>query len=384
MSNFLVKLHLILFIYVLNLGCSEEASKRVEAVSDSRPNLVLIVADDLGFAEIGAFGSEIQTPNIDRLAETGMTFSQFYVAPGCSPTRSMLFSGVDNHIAGLGVMQEFLDLDGLLPPDFQALIDLQRGQPGYEGHMNFRVASIADLLSRAGYRTLMAGKWHLGLEKNQRPNARGFEKSFALLNGGASHFSDGWVLPAPWQPAIYTYNDEEVSLPDDFYSTISYTDHLIDWIASATQETPDKPFFGYLAFTAPHDPLHVPDKDLNLYAGQYDNGYEEVRNRRLSALQKLGLMPQTFSAGSLPQLPKWDSLTAQQQREEARRMEIYAAMVEVMDRQIGRLIEALERSGELENTLIVFMSDNGASPSNFAGYGFTGDEFDNSVENMGR
>ena len=231
----------------------------------TRPNILLIMADDLGFTDIGAFGGEIQTPNIDALAAEGVRFSNFHTSVSCSPTRSIMMSGTDNHIAGLGNMAE------LLTPE-------QKGRPGYEGYLNDRVVTLAEVLRDDGYHTYMSGKWHLGHEPEHLPHARGFERSFSMLQGGASHWSDMLGLQAKTQPiAKYSMDGEELKeLPRDFYSSRSYADFLIDAIRSDRGD--GKPFLAYLALTTPHDPLHVPEPWLSMYRGDYSRGYEVLKS----------------------------------------------------------------------------------------------------------
>ena len=313
----------------------------------SRPNVLLIVADDLGFTDVGFMGGEIRTPNLDSLAGNGLILSNFYTAPTCSPTRAMLLSGTDNHVAGLGAM-------------FEALTPSLRGKPGYEGFLNRRVVSIASLLQDAGYHTYMAGKWHLGLGPTQTPDQRGFEQSFALLPGAASHFGDarGVIEQAPI--ARYIENGKQVSLPDNFYSSTFYTDKLIDYIGDNSHD--GRPFLAYAAYTAPHWPLHVPDEYLNRYRGKYDLGYDILKKTRFESLASLGLVSADAMPGdSLRDLPAWSDLSTSAQKAESRKMEIYAAMVEHLDAEIGRLIEFLKEQGLLDSTVVVFLSDNGAS-----------------------
>ena len=353
------------------------------------PNVVLIVADDLGYSEIGAYGGEIRTPYIDSLAERGVKFTDFYAAPACSPARAMLLSGVDNHKAGLGTAEEVVSgripLPAGFPPWVTELANLQRGQPGYEGHLNFSVNSFPSLLGAIGYRTYMAGKWHLGIEPQQWPGARGFDRSFALLEGGASHFADGWRSVAPKAPAPYVEDQSRVEISSDFYSTTAYTDKIISWLDTDLNAPDPKPFFVYLSYTAPHNPLHVPDMELNLYRAEYDDGYEQIADRRLARMKMLGLIsPDVTPARRLPMVPAWNELPVNVRTGYARRMEIYASMVEVMDREIGRFLTFLENKQTLDNTIVIFMSDNGAAPSNLSFFGFSEDDFDNSAGNMGR
>jgi arylsulfatase len=345
----------------------------IDAVATERPNILLIVVDDMGYSDVGAFGGEIRTPQIDALAQFGLRMTNFYVAPTCSPTRSMLMSGTDNHLAGLGTMKE-------------NVAENQKGKPGYEGYLNDRVVTVASLLRDAGYHTYMAGKWHLGEEIERDPFHRGFERAFTLLQGGASHFDDEWMMYANYTP-IYREDGKRVHVPRGFFSSKFYTDKLIEYIDSAKD---DKPFFGYLAFSAVHDPLHLPDEWLDKYKGRYDAGYDALRTERLERMKELGIVSgDTQLSRRLPMLPDWDSFSPEQQRREARRFELHAGMVENMDRHLGRLIAHLKEKGEYDNTLIIFFSDNGASPGEFHNYAGTSKEWvernsDNRFENMGR
>jgi len=311
----------------------------------NRPNILLIAVDDMGYSDVGPFGSEIKTPSIDSIAKEGVKLTNFYVGPSCSPTRSMLFSGNDNHVAGLGNMHE------LLAPN-------QVGQPGYEGVLNDRVVSVASVLRDAGYHTYMAGKWHLGHEPAQDPSKRGFERVYTMLQGGTSHFDDEWMMYANYTP---TYREDGVRthVPQGFYSTEFYANQIIKYM---DEQKDDNPFFAYLSFTAPHDPLHVPDEWLDLYKGQYNNGYNALRTKRLARMKELGIVPDATALGPwMKPVPQWKELTAEQKKMEIRRMEIYAAMIENIDHHIGRVLQYLESSGKKKDTLVVFFSDNGAN-----------------------
>ena len=342
---------------------------------DNRPNIVLIVADDMGYTDLGRFGSEIPTPNLDMLANEGMVLTSFYASPTCSPTRSMLFSGTNSHLAGLGTMAEF-------PNE-------RFGKPGYEGYLNFGVASLADLMTDAGYNTYMSGKWHLGLTEQTSPAARGFRRSFALLEGAAAHLG-GLTAGGVDEQALYREDNGEIfSVDDDFYSTRDYTRKLIDYID--TDRTEDRPFFAYLAYTAPHWPLQAPRESIAQFDGLYDEGYEILYRSRLSRMEQQGLLPEGATAVD-PTLftARWASLSAEEQRTQSRRMEIYAAMVSDMDRYVGELIAYLQAVDEFDNTLIFFMSDNGADPHSVdfgplaAGLGeWIARCCDNSFENLG-
>lgn len=314
---------------------------------ERRPNFLVIVADDLGYSDIGAFGSEIATPNLDRLALAGIRLAGFHTAPTCSPTRSMLMSGTDNHLAGLGTMAE------LIRPN-------QKDKPGYEGYLRRDVATIAERLSEGGYRTLFSGKWHLGLTPDQDPHARGFARSFALLQGGHNHFGTD-ADPDKEGAATYTEQGKRVpKLPADFYSSDYFASRLIGFLGEPAPAS-GQPFFAYLAFTAPHWPLQAHPQDIARYKGRYDEGFDVLRQQRLARQRELGVL----APDVVPHTPRnrdgsWDSLTAGQQRVAARNMEIYAAMVDRLDQNVGRVIAALRASGELDNTIIIFLADNGA------------------------
>jgi arylsulfatase A-like enzyme len=351
----------------LTLGSS------LAVAADNRPNILLVVVDDMGYSDISPFGGEVRTPTLDSLAKSGIRFSDFHTSVACSPTRSMLLSGTDNHLAGMGSQGE------LIFPN-------QIGEPGYEGHLNDRVVSVATLLRDAGYFTAMAGKWHLGEQLKDDPYNRGFQKAFTLLEGGASHFDDEWMMYANYTPT-YRENGVKVHVPKGFYSSEFYTDKIIEYIDRRDAE---KPFFAYLSFTAPHDPLHVPDEWLDKYKGRYDEGYEALRNERLNSLKEAGFIPQdAVPFPRLPMLPAWESIPEELRKSEARRMELYSAMIDNIDYHLGRLLTHLKKTGAYENTLVVFLSDNGANGNEMHQYPDTDKAWvdrnsDNRYENMGR
>jgi len=314
------------------------------------PNIVLIVADDAGYADFGAFGGEIATPNIDALAAVGVRFSNFYVGPTCSPTRSMLLTGVDNHLAGLGNMAEFM------APN-------QKGRPGYEGHLNRRVAPIAALLRASGYHTYMAGKWHMGEEPDQFPAARGFERDLTLIPGGGSHFEDMWG--AKGEKQLYTRNGQVLTeLRPGFHSSVDYTDAIIGNIEE--QRADGKPFFAYLAFQAPHDPFQLPPDWLDKYRGRYDAGYDATRAARIERMKRLSLLGKDATVfPRLPSIPPWTALPPDERKQSARRMELYAAMLEHLDWNVGRLVRYLQDRNLYEDTLFIVLSDNGPEGTSF-------------------
>jgi len=311
---------------------------------DARPNILLIVADDAGYSDLGSYGGEIQTPNLDALAAVGIRFTEFTASATCSPSRSMLLTGTDNHLAGLGNMAEFM------APN-------QVGNPGYEGYLNDRVAVLPELLAEAGYDTFMAGKWHMGEEPEHWPAARGFLRDLALIPGGGSHLDDMWG--ATGEPQPYTYNGERIrALRPGFHSSVDYTAAII---ANIEEHRGDgRPFFAYLALQAPHDPFQLPPEWLDRYEGRYDQGYDATRAARIERMKTLGLIPPDATVfPRLPTVPAWEDLPEEQRRESARRMELYAAMVEHMDANIGELIGYLKATGLYDDTLIFFISDNG-------------------------
>ncbi|WP_433771616.1 arylsulfatase [Pseudomonas putida] len=366
----LLRMPLALAFGALTLGSSLAMAASADA---KQPNILLILADDLGYSDLGSYGGEISTPTLDQLARQGLQLTSMYAAPTCSITRSMLVSGTDNHLAGLGTMAE-------------ALQPFQRGKPGYEGYLNQRSYSIAELLKAGGYNTLMVGKWHLGLEADQGPDQRGFEQSFTLLEGGAAHFKPSSVDPTKIEQVHYRENGKTVELPENFYSSDFYTDKLISYLQN-NQKT-NKPFFAYAAYTAPHWPLQAPKEYLDKYRGRFDQGYDSVRLARIDRMKNLGLIAQDARPATPlavnPTLPGWQQLSPEQQRIEARKMEIYAAMVDNLDHNIGRVLDYLRKSGQYDNTLIVFMSDNGAAGENHAQFYPPGPRTDNSYANLGQ
>ena len=354
----------------VNNSPSEAANSQAERQADrlaERPNILLIVADDLGFTDLGVYGSEISTPNLDQLAREGLILTDFHNQAVCAPTRAALMSGTDNHNAG-GGMHFFAS---------------QKGQPGYAKGLRRDVVSFPKILSANGYQTFFAGKWHLGGEPDRRPIARGFDQTFALMPGGASHYGD-MKSNLHFEPpkATYTRNGKRVeSLPEDFYSTTNYTDSIISMIDDGQKS--GEPWFAELSYTAPHWPLQAPQEYVDKYKGRYDAGYEVLREERIRRAKALGVIPANAPTYQRLDIVKpWDELSDEEKKISARNMEIYAAMVEVVDVNVGRLIDHLKAIGEYENTFIMFISDNGAE----GGLRPSGKEetFDLSYENMGR
>lgn len=344
----------------------------VEA-AETRPNFLLIAVDDMGYSDISPFGSEINTPAIDSIAKSGVKFTNFYVGPSCSVTRSMLLSGNDNHIAGLGNL-------------YERLTPNQTGKPGYEGYLNNRVVSVASILKDSGYHTYMAGKWHLGHAPEHDPSKRGFEKTYTLLQGGASHFDDEWMMYANYTPT-YRENGVRTHVPKGFYSTEFYTNKIISYM---NEQKDDKPFLAYLAFTAPHDPLHVPDEWLDSSNDQYNDGYNALRKQRLAKMKELEVVPKETQLGRwVKGIPLWEELSVEQKKNEIRRMEIYAAMIKNIDHHVGRVLDYLKTSGKEKNTIVIFFSDNGANASEMDMYSGTDEAWvernsDNRFSNLGK
>ena len=372
------KLINIITILLLMSSCSTKESPSNPSQSDNslKPNILLIVADDMGYSDFGPFGGEIKTPNLQALANSGLILSNYYTAPTCSPARSMIFSGNDNHVAGIGNMAEIIPFTTNL-----------QGKPGYEGHLNDQIVPFPMLLQENGYHTYACGKWHLGHQEEERPYHKGFEETFMLLGGAASHWDDQKKHFARANVA-YSSNGQIVNPPKGFYSTLGYTNKLLGFLDKNKGD--GKPFFGYLAFTAPHDPLHVPDDWVDRYKGKYDAGYDKLREERLSSLKEKGLIDNNVQLSKgLSSIEKWEDLSTEEKRIESKRMELYAAMVEYLDLQVGRVIEKLKETGQYSNTLVIFISDNGANPQYMREYpgssqAWVDSSFNNMYENLGK
>jgi arylsulfatase A-like enzyme len=303
-----------------------------------RPNVVLMLADDMGFSDLGCYGGEIRTPNLDGLAAGGVRFSQFYNGARCSPSRASLLTGLHPHQTGIGILTND---------------DRPRG---YAGTLNRNCVTIAEVLKSAGYRTAMAGKWHLAAEMKEPndawPTRRGFDRFFGTLTGCGSFFQPGTLTRGE-------ANAEHEALASDFYYTDAISDEAAGFVRDCAA-TPDTPFFLYVAYTAPHWPLHARDEDLARYRGAYDAGWDALREARVARQKTMGL----FDGGTAlsardPTQPAWDD--APHRDWEARRMEAYAAQIDCMDQGVGRILQALDDCGARDDTLVIFLSDNGAS-----------------------
>ena len=322
-----------------------------------KTNILLILADDLGYSDLGCFGGEIETPNLDRLAAGGVRFTQLYNNARCCPSRAALMTGLHPHKVGMGNMT-----------GEQA----RPGFPGFTGLVSTDAAFLPRVLSGAGYRTLMCGKWHLG---QPGPIERGFDEFFGMIHGFDSFWDSSKYTRLPAGRPVKKY--------ERFYATDAITDHAIEFVGTARAEA--KPWFLYLAYNAPHFPLHAPRELIDKYQPVYEQGWDKLRERRFAKLRKLGLLDprwrltprsmvgpnrvSSVNGWAEKQNPPWDSLPADRRTDLGRRMAVFAAMVHRMDENIGRVLDDLKASGELDRTLILFCSDNGAC-AEWDPYGF--------------
>ncbi|WP_314036554.1 arylsulfatase [Dietzia sp. CH92] len=350
-------------------GCGSSATSAsvaptfpIEVNGQERPNVLMVLLDDLGYSDLGVYGGEAETPVLDALASQGAQFTDFHATPLCAPTRAALLTGQDPHMVGLGSME------GMAPPG------VDPSTPGYKGSLEGELTSIAEVLGDAGYDTYQVGKWHLGAEEGQTPQDLGFDENFTLYDAGASYYSDRLRLfdrPVdPVDTVRYERNGQPVdSLPEDFFATRFYTDEMIDMVDRGAES--DRPFFGYLAYTAPHDPLHVENKALiddylEIYTDDYD--HESLRAERIQRMADRGLVDADVPTRWPEQSPAPETLTAEQRRDLAYRMAVYAATIHETDQQLGRVIDHLKDTGEYDDTLIAVVSDNGSSASTQAMY----------------
>lgn len=316
--------------------------------AEQRPNILLVMVDDMGYSDIGCYGGEVRTPTLDALAENGVRLARFYNCAQCCPTRASLMTGLYPHQAGVGDMNE----EGSNSKLWQRV-----GSPAYLGFKTQGIVTLPEVLRAAGYQTFMAGKWHLGKAVENRPHVRGFERSFAMIGGASEHFTGyrSWQKQGPI--TLFVDDDRKVEkLPSDFYSTDTFTDHALRFLDAAD---PERPWFGYLAFTAPHWPIQAHEADIAKYAETYADGPAAIRQRRFERLKQLGLVPE---AARLPQLDESVTPAARQAKKETRDrwMRTYAAMIDRVDQNLSRVVKRLRDRGELDNTLILFLSDNGS------------------------
>lgn len=358
---FFFKIFLILISFFFS--CSS-----LEKNKESKPNILLIVADDLGYTDLGCFGSEIYTPNINNLSKNGITFTNFHTSPLCAPTRAMLLSGVDNHIAGIGIQGYNSDLFG------------------YEGKLSNRIKTIPSILKTSDYHTFISGKWHLGGDLNSDPIKKGFDQSYVLLPGAGNHYSNRKVIQG-YPDSSYSENGKKTVWKYGNYSTDYFTDKIIEYISNS--KTKNKPFFAFATYTSPHWPLQVDEKFTDKYEGIYNAGYDKLKEERFNNLKTLNIIS---SSTSLPKshqrLKPWNDLSNLDKKVESKKMELYAGMIENLDFNVGRIINYLKKTDEYENTLIVFMSDNGAAAEDFYNnpiYGpYLKDNFSVEYDDMGK
>ena len=361
---------------LIAVGCGQPADNPANdhdaEASDTNtpPNILLIVLDDLGYTDLGAFGGEIATPNLDQLAFRGVRFTNFHAGPSCAPTRAMLMTGTDNHLAGMGSQQ------GLET-------ELQRQSVRYQNRLLPDVPTIAEALRDLGYHTLASAKWHLG-DGDALPSNRGFAKSFVLMQGGGGHFDDTPLFER-YVKADWREDGIPVELPEHFYSSDYMTDKMLEYIESV----PDgKPFFAYLGYTAPHWPLQAPDVSIAKYASRYTDGWDVLREQRLAGAKRMGIVAAAATAVSKERgVVPWESLDEADRPLQTKRMQVYAAMVDRVDENIGRILSRLDAMEALENTVIFVMADNGAEGHNMEiavnNAVWVPANFDNSLDSIG-
>ena len=323
-----------------------EQKTNAENANVERPNIVLILADDLGFTDISPYGSEISTPSLAALAEEGLRFTNYHTAASCAPTRAMLLTGVDSHRNGVPNIPE------AIPPE-------QKQHQNYQGVLGSNVVTVATLLQDAGYHTYMAGKWHLGKTPERLPNRRGFERSVAMADTGADNWEHKPYIPI-YKKANWFEDGEELELPENFYSSQYLVDKTIEYIDSNVGD--DKPFFAYVPFQAVHIPVQAPKEFTERYMGVYDSGWTALRQARQARAVELGIVPDTPMV-EMDSTLDWEALDEEEKQYQSKRMAVYAGMVEAMDFHIGRLIEHLKKAGQYDNTIIIFTSDNGSEAS---------------------
>jgi|SaaInlStandDraft_1057018.scaffolds.fasta_scaffold06916_2 arylsulfatase A-like enzyme len=307
-----------------------------------KPNIIVVLCDDMGFSDLGCYGSEISTPNLDRLAQEGLRFSQFYNAARCCPTRASLLTGLYPHQAGVGHMIGF------------------EGEGPYQGFLNDRCATIAEVLKTGGYATYMSGKWHVGEARPHWPVDRGFDKHYGLISGAMNYF-DLSKGKSPDVKRHFAKQGEEHHPPSSgFYATDAFSDFAIECIDQ--HNNPEQPFFLYLAYTAPHWPLHALPEDIAKYRGKYMDGWPELRKKRYQRLVELGFIQAEWSLSEQDEAAsEWEELDEETRKTMDHKMAIYAAQIDRMDQGIGKVMEALKRNNCDDNTLVMFLSDNGAS-----------------------
>lgn len=328
------------------LLCAAVLASGAGAAERKRPNIVILLADDWGFSDVGSFGSEIHTPNIDALAKIGVRFSNFHVAGTCSPTRAMLQTGVSNHRAGLGNMPE------TIPPEHV-------GKPGYDTVLNDRVVTLASLFRDGGYRTYLTGKWHLGRTADKLPTARGYDHAFSLADAGADNFEQR-PIEGLYDTADWTEDGKPATLPKDYYSSRFVVEKMIDYIERGRAS--GRPFFASINFLANHIPVQAPDAYIARYRTAYDGGWTALRTARRDRAAALGIIPAGTPMVTMASTRDWNALPSAERAAQARAMAAYGGMAEAADAEIGRLVAHLKATGDYADTVFVFLSDNGAEP----------------------
>ncbi len=344
---------------------------------DNRPNIVLILLDDAGFMDFGVYGSDTRTPNIDGLARDGVMLSRYYTSPFCGPSRAMLMTGMDNHQVGMGTLVETVTSE-------------MRTFPGYSMNWDAEQETIGTLLSDAGYQTYVTGKWGIGETGANLPNKFGFDRSYVMDATGGSNYDATPYLPG-YSKVKWFEDGEPITLPDDFYSSRSLVDKLIEYVDGGN---PDQPFFAFLSFQALHIPVQAPVDYIDRYDGVFDAGWDAMREEKLQRAIALGLVPPTTQLAPAPDAHRaWVDLTAEEQAVSAREMQVNAGMMEAADHHIGRLLDHLEATGRLDNTIVIVTSDNGAESAMTSLNGLANvaldavkwiEGFDTSFENLGQ
>ena len=341
------------FLPAFALALCVSSLHAAETPKRPRPNIVVILADDIGFSDIGCYGGEIETPHLDQLAKEGVRFTQFYNTARCCPTRAALLTGLYPHQAGVGHMMA------------------DKGLDGYRGDLNRRCVTFAEALQPAGYATYAVGKWHVtrrtrpltAENKYNWPLQRGFQRYYGTIQGGGSYWDPSALVRD--HEFISPWDDREYQPAEPFYYTDAISDHAVRFIAEHQQRAANQPFVLYVAYTAAHWPMHAREKDIAKYRGRYDSGYAPVRAARLAKTKTLGLLdPKTELS---PPPGDWESV--KDKKFEARCMEVYAAMIDSMDQGIGRVVAELKKQGQLENTLLLYLQDNGGCAENLARFG---------------
>lgn len=339
----------ILFMLLLG-GCVEQAQEQESPQADARPNILIIMADDMGYSDIGSYGSEIATPNLDEIANNGIRFRQFYNAARCCPTRASLLTGLYPHEAGIGAMVSGLNSEP---------------EPGpYQGFLNDSSVTIAEALGEAGYATYMSGKWHVGEKPEHWPLQRGFDRYFGLISGASSYFEIIKEQPRVRQMVL---DDQPWTPPaEDFYMTDAFTEHAVGFLDEHFQQEEEEPFLMYLAYTAPHWPLHALPEDIQKYEGKYELGWDSLRAIRYQKMLDLGIIDATYALSPREEgVDAWEDV--EDKEDWAKRMAVYAAMIDRMDQGIGKVFNTLKQNDAWENTLILFLSDNGGCAEEISG-----------------